>query len=895
MCKKKQELREQIMKKGKNSNFDVNNIDIGPLKRLHNFNNFQRCIEDGCSFQIQKILHKYEFHDQTNRAYYLIKWKKFGYSLELNFFLERHPYYSLQVNLVNTNLNKKTNASQLPFDIGTEINEEVLNCVGSQYKYLLEYLNDNLFLVGEDRQINKVEDEIFIPFFTQLMTNSNNSRYYILICVENDEDIKKWKYSFKNSIRQNILYLNSKSTNEKIVFEMIKFNKRLNNIGPKKLSNGILLNNPEVYDLNEPVIVTTLKIFTTQPIFAKIRFNIQYFHISSKNYYNKYSDFIINNDNTKKYILTSYCPNFNDFLYKNYLEFFINISSITKYNPGYPPILVNNNHKFYSEKREEMREILRKQFGWTFDTLIEEEIQNWNELLLNTIEQRCEIIPLKSNISSKPKNLLINFLPINISQEEFQQYNIILADQMKVILEKKDSKVEIIKNLAMVTSFPNLVSKYFVSIFKNSWTNESFFSISKIAILTRLIDYLNEISTKKEDIFILYSLSRNSCNVNFGMFSKLFYDEVIKNTKTKNIKFFSIEEENVYKSVEKSNFSHIIIFNFYLFGKEFFNLYRKLFPFSHKVILYQLYTQNSVEENLIKLIYSRFDEFLLDEESTTKKYLHQEENNWIIKNNYRSLNPTNNTSQNFIFNSQILTTLKNISQSEGIIVTKNDNFLYVYKCNIFKGSNRNFWVSDFCELVEPKLADDEEEISIPIEKISVTSEGSYLRENDIEIQIEEEKKKPRKKQTDLRVLINNSKFNYYVLKQPSKIFSINYEILTVKDVIEHFYEDQNKVNCSQAKMIENYFLKKGFLINIRQIILDLLLTFGINTNNFLQFCKDFQQKLIDRKLIKYGEDVLRLYLEFFLIHLRDGKNSNFLFFEKDVKDVLIKLVLGNQN
>ena len=150
-------------------------------------------------------------------------------------------------------------------------------------------------------------------------------------------------------------------------------------------------------------------------------------------------------------------------------------------------------------------------------------------------------------------------------------------------------------------------------------------------------------------------------------------------------------------------------------------------------------------------------------------------------------------------------------------------------CNIFKGSNRNFWVSDFCELVEPKLADDEEEISIPLEKISVTSEGSYLRENDIEIQIEEEKKKPRKKQTDLRVLINNSKFNYYVLKQPSKIFSINYEILTVKDVIEHFYEDQNKVNCSQAKMIENYFLKKGFLINIRQIILDLLLTFGINT------------------------------------------------------------------
>ena len=58
--------------------------------------------------------------------------------------------------------------------------------------------------------------------------------------------------------------------------------------------------------------------------------------------------------------------------------------------------------------------------------------------------------------------------------------------------------------------------------------------------------------------------------------------------------------------------------NFYLFGKEFFNLYRKLFPFSHKVILYQLYTQNSVEENLIKLIYSRFDEFLLDEEYKTK-------------------------------------------------------------------------------------------------------------------------------------------------------------------------------------------------------------------------------------------------------------------------------------
>ena len=116
------------------------------------------------------------------------------------------------------------------------------------------------------------------------------------------------------------------------------------------------------------------------------------------------------------------------------------------------------------------------------------------------------------------------------------------------------------------------------------------------------------------------------------------------------------------------------------------------------------------------------------------------------------------------------------------------------------------------------------------------------------------------------------------------------ETVQVKDVIEKFYENQNKRHYSTQNVVESYLLRKGFLINVRETILNLFMTFGSNVINIDEFCKDFQKKLIERNVIKCEEDVIRLYIEYMMVLLEKRKENNFFFCDNKVEEVLNRII-----
>ena len=146
----------------------------------------------------------------------------------------------------------------------------------------------------------------------------------------------------------------------------------------------------------------------------------------------------------------------------------------------------------------------------------------------------------------------------------------------------------------------------------------------------------------------------------------------------------------------------------------------------------------------------------------------------------------------------------------------------------------------------------------------------------------------RQMQDDLNVLIKN--VNYYELKMPNIMHNLDDETVQVKDVIEKFYENQNKRHYSTQNVVESYLLRKGFLINVRETILNLFMTFGSNVINIDEFCKDFQKKLIERNVIKCEEDVIRLYIEYMMVLLEKRKENNFFFCDNKVEEVLNRII-----
>ena len=890
-CQEIQKVREKKKKEFKQENFDCDYI--GPLKQIHNFNNFSRCYNE-LSFQISKIINKYEFQDKTTRAYYLVKWKKLGYSIEFGFFLERHPFYSLQLNLVDSFIEKKQKVIKESFLIPSLSNSNVLMMIESKYKEILNNVNDSMFIYGRREQIEEIKNEILFPFFTQLINNNNNSSYHLIICVDNDEEVKKWKMLLKELTKRPVLSLNSKNYSQKILFEMISVNKKINSITAKKINKSVLLSNPHVFDVQSQIIITTIDIFNSEQIFNKIRFNILYFDISNQVQFNSISKLIGSKENSRKvYITSSFEFDYNEFIFNTFINVYMKggALSLIKYSPTLPLMMVNSDKRYYSPDLELMKELVRVHCGWYLQLLTDDE-ENWNIQLASSLTKMLKEIPIQKKVYLNPKKILLNLIPISISIEEFQKYNIILSNKMKAIMDNNSSGeiINIIKNLAILTSFPSLVSLYFMNIFKSSWMQQYYFSISKIALISELITQINSLKGDHDKIVVIFSVYESK--VDLEVFTSYFMTELEKTTNMSQVELYSIENVNISSIISRENKTHLILFNFNFFSKYIYKFLKDIFAFSSNVIMYQLYIRNSVEENLLKLLYSKFDVLYQDQSFISNMY-ESNDNIWIIKNNYHLLNPFVNIYDKTDLNIDILYSLDDLNKAEGIIHTNEDCFIYINNVSPFKRESTNYWETDFSELLEPKLLDDTPEAPLDIEHLSSSSEeGSISSEeqNEPAQQVEEDQQMvpQRQMQDDLNVLIKN--VNYYELKMPNIMHNLDDETVQVKDVIEKFYENQNKRHYSTQNVVESYLLRKGFLINVRETILNLFMTFGSNVINIDEFCKDFQKKLIERNVIKCEEDVIRLYIEYMMVLLEKRKENNFFFCDNKVEEVLNRII-----
>ena len=99
----------------------------------------------------------------------------------------------------------------------------------------------------------------------------------------------------------------------------------------------------------------------------------------------------------------------------------------------------------------------------------------------------------------------------------------------------------------------------------------------------------------------------------------------------------------------------------------------------------------------------------------------------------------------------------------------NENcYIYIRNIDALIKKNTNFWESDFCELIEPKLVNNDETGSP--DEVSLSEEEGRINEDieqhDADVQIPQ-----RKMQNDLFVVIEN--FNFFSLKIPNSVLEFD--------------------------------------------------------------------------------------------------------------------------
>ena len=265
-----------------------------------------------------------------------------------------------------------------------------------------------------------------------------------------------------------------------------------------------------------------------------------------------------------------------------------------------------------------------------------------------------------------------------------------------------------------------------------------YFSISKIALISELITQINSLKGDHDKIVVIFSVYESK--VDLEVFTSYFMTELEKTTNMSQVELYSIENVNISSIISRENKTHLILFNFNFFSKYIYTFLKDIFAFSSNVIMYQLYIRNSVEENLLKLLYSKFDVLYQDQSFISNMY-ESNDNIWIIKNNYHLLNPFVNIYDKTDLNIDILYSLDDLNKAEGIIHTNEDCFIYINNVSPFKRESTNYWETDFSELLEPKLLDDTPEAPLDIEQLSSSSEeGSISSEeqNEPAQQVEED-------------------------------------------------------------------------------------------------------------------------------------------------------------
>lgn len=734
-CKKKKAIRTEIQKvhsftcysKILYSSFKANLHDI-LIPSFISENKNQLASVSGKSIPLdklkfKKIIHFLFYNDNSiHFKYALCKWGIYEYSIEHCVFLSYLKQFQ--------NVKKKSEAyiekKEKNIHKAQISHSEVINIIREfsiRNASQSDGLNDqsllhNLYIINEEETINVKRRGLFFDFFTYLYSQKyDDERFPKLMIIVNKEDrIKLWKDKL-NSISPKIIVktlINSHKPLLKILYELIQFYKSNNfycsyydkiqkiiakypNIHKENNINALIdivdfFRSIKIKDhqLIPDVLIVPLdviNIIQIRRILLFFKINLFLFDIDTDIKSQEYLSETITD------IQKGANPNFDSIIYslistKTYTlqplndfisPMFINPKSDTLIINSFfktsiftaESTILNQNIKLIHTVADKFIKSFLINFGW--EIVYNKEILSIPNIITGLTSSNDNVMHYSSQIYPSIENFsrtIINFIPIDMKKDFYLRYTQILKEKLEVLIKASESKKDLIINTLIFCSFPNSINKYFINYLLDIGLEvRDQISEEKINVLRNLINYIENVDNAKK-IIIVYSLIRGH---NSFEFTNNFNYMLEKN----DITFYNIDDPELFKTVDNiEEKAYVVLFNVLLLSKNSFLFIEKVNSknkINHeKIVLFQLYTRNLIENNLCQIFYSKIKNFSKPDITNLWSLLTNEERETIL---IRNLQKFNDECVEINFNNYLYS-YNQIETADSIAVVDKTSFLY---------------------------------------------------------------------------------------------------------------------------------------------------------------------------------------------------------------------------
>ena len=632
------------------------------------------------------------------KKYYLVLWDNYEYTIELENFItcfnefdNCFNQYKKYKEIVNSDKNYFQNQNEFK----EKVKEFKLNKKNNDLSILFD---ENQFIYSDSEFLEKFRNEQIIYLFNYLFKSKKNAK--ILIFTDNNE-IKDFYINYFN--KKQIYISIENNPIDQIFYECLKLNSKnklhysieeiYNSIKEKShnLKNDLLdffekMEFDKINDLIPDLIFISPKIlednnFLTLSLLLYFKFDLFIFDIINNIEIAKYFKIIsklINekniNENSLIYLFITGNSINNEIIQNHCLEFF---SLFFDKNDS---LLTDTDQIFGLSKINILNSKLKKISGYELNRIILNN-KKWNftfgkngPKFLNILSNlwSSHITIKYSNHENNFSKIIINLIPINIDIEAFQQYLTILKEKKLIVYRTTENKKDLLKALLMLCSFPNAMPKFYITHLESSLPIKENINPSKAESLYQLKKILENDNEENSQIIIIYSIDDKTYIEISDIIKRDLKRIIYSNTKNlkKDVFIYCIEESDLFEQIDLiQNKTYIIFFNVFLNDKNFFILYDKLIKknkeVKDKIIIFQLYINDLLEDNLLQIMYSRFEEMfqvlyqnnnLQQKKTTLYSQMTNEERECIIVRNLKEClnnyidNPTQLNINNFIIN-----------------------------------------------------------------------------------------------------------------------------------------------------------------------------------------------------------------------------------------------------
>ena len=661
--------------------------------------------------------YKKENKSMKKKNYYLIFWDNNEYTIELDNFIkcfnEFDNYYEEYIkNKEIDSIEKSYFQSQNEFK---ELLKQYKNNKNNDSNVIF---NENQFIYSENEFIEKFRNEQMKNLFDFL--NKNNNEYAKILIFTDNIEIKNFYINYFNEKYSYVLIDNNSI--DKIFYECIKLNSKnkkhysieeyYENIkeNSSDLKNDILqfFQKMEIDNINDlipdiifisPNILEEIN-FITLSIILYFKFDLIIIDVSNSEKFSNYFHIISkllnekNNINQSSliYLFMSATSVNNEIIQNHCLDFF------SLYFDKDDSLLTDIDQLFGSTKLNILNSKLKKISGYDLNRITLNN-KSWNFTLGKNGPKFLNILSSlwSSHITIKYCNndhnfsrIIINLIPINIDIEAFQQYLIILKEKKEIVSRPSENKKDLFKALLMMCTFPNAMPKFYITHLESSLPVKENINPAKAEVLYQLKKILEKKNEEeKSQIIIIYSIDDKTYIEISDVIKRDLKRIMNSNTKKLNINFeiFFIEEQELYEFIEQIKIkTYIIFFNVFLNEKNCFFLYDKLIKknkeINNKIIIFQFYINNLFEDNLLQIMYSRFEEMFQVIQGPQNKVtlysqmINEERDCIVVRNLKETLNNYFENPTILNENNMILNYSDDIEKNcDGLIYVKKDFFI----------------------------------------------------------------------------------------------------------------------------------------------------------------------------------------------------------------------------